>query len=889
MICFSLHYFFIVLLQVEAFDAVKKMGGFASPAPKVQTQDNCLFRNFKLDTSNSTESDVRILGQNKLSFTPPNDVPDPAYGEALVELREHIHRRVTESNDEGHPWQSRSLGELSEYVDQIWQCICSTDFNLQFATVVERSNFDQLDAEYRKCEMKLATACVVEYTKLRQDMVKEMDSISERGSVIDMPTFDCSVEDDIYSPIYETPSTYYVMPAEAKNKIVDDLPASSDALPMNDVKSMQVKFNHAMQCVIRQLDEEVVAVLSRRGREKWHWNYEQIWEMFKMKKMRHWRRQIKHSYDTIFKYDHLFGKFQKEMRKRIETMFQDRQAPDSDDELKELFEKLFEESLMKAKRDYPSIDVKTRIYQCYSQSPVIKQSTIDLSDMVIESQCVKLFAAHIGLRPSSRFEDIDSKAVEILKGMLKSRSSESKLVAYALDECLYRIFEHTKNFKSQIECYDDSIVTDTIQQTDIFLKESNVPFEYTERKIAHFYARHALVFYMRVAQSQWEANNSVAAKLGQQSNKEAMWQYFTMIARGAEKIKLFSLLVKNTFSPANLMEAFRERISTKVVDLVKKQTWFYDFRWMVCYMDLYLVQLLDRNDVTKVLDLAVNPLDLYNEVLAKLLQSMASDLIRSGKEWDKFVHVLKSFVTTAHDEAVSSPNDRARRYLERLRTSLSSAMKNETLTQQLFTCSGQEYAALDRDSTEDFQLHCKDEILASIADSQGPQVAGDFVVTVSQSALQILRQENVSGVVWRCQACCPFCKSMCIKEFGHDPYKIPHDTIHQPAGIAAVRAKDQVSLSAQSCSNHAKKPFLLRWREENNEFSLKDWKKTYPMWAKPNQSDEWPLREYIFHKFNRELAELYGLKPCKKLPQRYKRDFAAIRKRLIPLHRGSLL
>lgn len=864
-------------LQVEAFDAVKKMGGFSSPLPNVQTQGNCLFRNFKLDASNSSESDVRILGQSKLSFVPPKDVPDPAYGEALVEFREHIHRRVTET--EGHPWQSRSLGDLSEYIDQIWQCICSTDFNLQFATVIERSNFDQLDAEYRKCETKFATACVVEYNKLRQVMIKEMDAISEQGSVTDV-TYEAPIEDEIYSPlVYDEQSSWYVTASQLKSIPLNE--------KINDAKSMQVKFSEGMQSIIKQLDEEVMDVLYRRGREKWRSSYEQIWDVFKMKKIRHWRRQIKYSYDTIFKYDYLFEKFQKDTRKRIERMFQDKQRPDSEEELRELFEKLFEENLKKAKRDYPAIDVKARIYQCYSQSPVIKQSTIDLSDELIETQCVKLFMGHIETRPSSRYEEEQSKTMQILQGLLKSRPLEA---AQRLDDCLYRIYEHAKSLKSQIECYDDSVVIDTIQQTDIFLRESDVAFEYTERKLAHFYARHALVFYMRLVQCQWDANNSLEAKFNEKSNKEAMWQFFMMTAQGEEKVKLFSLLVRKTFTQANLIEAFRERIGARVVELVKKQTWLYDFRWMQCYVDLYLVQLLDRNEVSRVLELATNPLDLYNEVLGKLLQVIATDLIKSGKEWDKFVHILKSFVSNAHDEASSSQKDKARCYLESLRTSLRNVLKNETLSQRLFICSGEEYIALDKDSSEDFELYCKEEVLKCIDESLGPQTADEFVVAVSQTALHTLRQENVSGILWRCQAYCPLCKSMCMKEFGHDPYKVQHDTIHQPAGIAGVRSKDQLSLSSQSCSQHAKKSFFLGFfRDDKSNLNLKEWNSMFPMWANPKTGEEWPLREYIFYKYNRELAELYGLKVCKKMPQRYKRDFSAIRHKLTMIYRGSLL
>ena len=130
----------------EAFTKVSQLVG---------TNEDCkemgLFRRFKLDASNSSESDVRILGNIKKNFVPPEDVPDPAYGKALVEFREHIHSRVTRQ----HEWKSRSFSDIFEYIQLIWLCIRSADFTLNFKTVVERQTFDQLNAEYKKYEKEL--------------------------------------------------------------------------------------------------------------------------------------------------------------------------------------------------------------------------------------------------------------------------------------------------------------------------------------------------------------------------------------------------------------------------------------------------------------------------------------------------------------------------------------------------------------------------------------------------------------------------------------------------------------------------------------------------------------------------------------------------------------
>ena len=90
----------------EAFAHVQKR----SENP-VQLKAENLFGSFTLEASNSSGSDVFVLGNVKKEFEPPGDIPAAAYGEALVQLREHIHQRVIHSQN-GTQWKSRSIAEL---------------------------------------------------------------------------------------------------------------------------------------------------------------------------------------------------------------------------------------------------------------------------------------------------------------------------------------------------------------------------------------------------------------------------------------------------------------------------------------------------------------------------------------------------------------------------------------------------------------------------------------------------------------------------------------------------------------------------------------------------------------------------------------------------------
>ena len=54
-----------------------------------------LFRDFHFDPKDPTNNDVRLFGNNLENYRPPNDVPDPFYGDSVVDFREYIHKRVT--------------------------------------------------------------------------------------------------------------------------------------------------------------------------------------------------------------------------------------------------------------------------------------------------------------------------------------------------------------------------------------------------------------------------------------------------------------------------------------------------------------------------------------------------------------------------------------------------------------------------------------------------------------------------------------------------------------------------------------------------------------------------------------------------------------------------
>ena len=184
--------------------------------------------------TNTKESDVCILGNVKVKYEPPGDVPDSLYGETLKRFREHIHRRVTDTKDDGSVWEGRSIFEFSEYIKEVWKCIGSANFALNFANIREHAAFDSLDSDYKQIERCLAEAYFKAYQQVEKEMVKQ-----KKASV--------------------------------------NLLKSDEELR----KQFENTLENTVKAGIHFLDDAIKNTVHRKGREKWVPQYENQWELWK--------------------------------------------------------------------------------------------------------------------------------------------------------------------------------------------------------------------------------------------------------------------------------------------------------------------------------------------------------------------------------------------------------------------------------------------------------------------------------------------------------------------------------------------------------------------------------------------------------------------------------
>ena len=817
----------------EAFNQVHSLTGKSNQSTKEE-----LFRSFKLGVANSSDSDVCILGNVKKEFEPPGDVPNAAYGDALVKFREHIHRRVTNTTD-GATWTSRTVAELFSYMELVWTCICSANFTLTFASVVERMVFDSLDSEYKKIEQKL----VEEYRKCFQVLSKKM--VKEKGEAI-----------------------------------------NASATEFDELSRLQ-HFEFALldniSPVELNLDAEVDEMLKKSGREKWSLQFQQQWESCKRDQQRNWTFTLKTSFATLFNYENHVENYKKKSRKKIDENLTVRQHSSNmtETEKRELFHQIYNPILEEAKRDFPPKDIASQVAKVYQNSNIIKHRKIEMDneeDRKFCEECINLIkSSERKGQPQNPERSLFSDLKKFFQPLLRLWTKNKEPSPLVMD-CFVRVHTLVNSIVIGKLCYDDSIVSSVINDTEDIIKSNKIE-AHSEVKIVHVFSRTFVTKVMEEIQSEWEKKNSIYAKLEQ--DREAMYNHFLMVCQGVEKSNLFAGHMANVLKTA-VPEAFEKEMVQKTSNRIRNQRWLHDARFIHKHMDLYLCDLLEKKKLSQVLDCIRNPKGLYQIVLKQLIAQKVPDV---DELWPSYIRHLKRQVEAAALATLDVVNGRAQKFVDVLREELLKydGLQNECLAKAfLIDCSGEYEDCDNEDNKEEFQEVCVSELFKVLDRQKSPQNQQQFAKQLSTKVIDYMKTLNDSAAMPRCDACCPHCKSLCIEAANHDTTLKPHDAIHQPRGITGVGYRNSRALVTETCSQF----FIIDWgfymTIDGTETLQKyrDFSKVYPDWMDPKINEEIQLRQYIVATYHEDIAKKYDIKPCTNIPSNFPRDLATIREQL---------
>ena len=802
----------------EAFNYVQSLSGNSA-----QFKSENPFANFIIDASNSSGSDVFVLGNVKEKFEPPGDIPDSAYGEALVQLREHIHQRTT-----GSHWKSRSIGEFSSYIEEVWKCISSANFTLNFASVVERMTFDKMDLEYKKIEAKLAEGYRQYFEFLKKKMVEE------KGNNL-------AVEID-----------------EEKR-----------------LQSFEVELRDNIVPIESKLNMEIENLVKGKGREKWSLQYQELWRMCKKEQAHNWERTLRTSFVTLFNYEHHVENYKKQMRNEIVSLFKWKNVYQrSVAEMDGLFEEMFENMLREARQKFPVNDVTAAIEEIYRNSNVIKKRQIEI-DVHQDLREIYPMQPQNEQKLESQMNVFSFVKRFFVKTFLKTTRKTIEMNPNVADNCFLAVAMLVDKIVVGKLCYDDNIVSSFICQVDEIISANGVSRN-SEVQMLHTYGRVLITNRMKSIQKNWEAENSVSVKLEQPANKEAMRCYFKMVSQGVEKTKLFASTMANVLENV-LEEAFKKEMVAKTSNAIRNERWLHDARFMHKHMDLYLADLLVEEKPSDVLDYIQRPHFLYKDVLHLLIAKKVPDI---HEEWENFKSNLIRLMKKVAKLSATEKN-KCQKFVDGLRNEF--LEESECLAKAfLIDCSG-EYDDCDADEGEQFRNVCTRSLLQvlenqdeALKDLQG------FAEGLAPDVVAYMKTLNDPAALPRCDACCPFCRSLCIEPANHDTTLRQHDAVHQPGGIAGVHSRSNRKLDPYSCSQNCEMDVTFSsYNTSTGPRKYKEFSEVYPEWKVPRINEELPLRQYILATYNEEIAKKYKLKACSTIPSEYFRNLLTIREQLI--------
>ena len=679
----------------EAFDYVQNPTGNSA-----QFQSENPFCNFILGAPNSSGSDVFVLGNVKREFEPPGDIPAAAYGESLVQLREHIHRRVTRSQD-GTFWKSRSIAEFANYIEEVWKCISSANFTLNFASVVERMTFDKLDFEYKKIEAKLDA----EYRQVFEFLKKKM--VVEKG------------------------------------KRINNLDENEE----NRLASFEIDLRNNIVPIEHALEVEINDLVKGKGREKWSLQYQELWKMFKKEQAHNWERSLRTSFATLFKYEHHVENYKKQMRKEIVVLFKSKKENTCQWNLLQM-DGLFDQMLARARQQFPPLnDVTAAIEEVYRNSNVIKKRQIeinvhqDLREIILQPESEEQTESQMNI--FSFFKRF------FVKNFSKTTRKKRTEVNPNVDNCFAAVAMLVDRIVVGKLCYDDNIVSSFICQVDDIISAQGVSLN-SEVQMVHTYGRVLITDRMKSIQKNWESEHSVYAKLKQPANKESMHCYFKMVSQGVNKTKLFASTMANVLKNV-FMNAFNREIMQKTINAIRNERWLHDARFMHKHMDLYLADLLVEGKISEVLDYIRRPHFLYKDVLNRLIAKKVPDV---QEEWKHFKINLARLIEKAAQLSVTK-NNKCQKFVDVLRNEFlkDKGLHNKFLVKAfLIDCSG-EYDDCDVDDEEEFRkvsTHCLLQVLENRGVPKGRKGFPGILAPVIVAYMKIL---NDSAALPRCDAC----------------------------------------------------------------------------------------------------------------------------------------
>jgi hypothetical protein len=252
------------------------------------------------------------------------------------------------------------------------------------------------------------------------------------------------------------------------------------------------------------------------------------------------------------------------------------------------------------------------------------------------------------------------------------------------------------------------------------------------------------------------------------------------------------------------------------------------------------------------------------------------------EEWIHFINHLEQAIQNAALATTNVEKDRAQTFVSELRNEfLKGYLQSEHLASAFLIDYSGEYEDCDSEGKTEFQEICASKLIQMLKDQVSPKNQQNFAKNLAPQVVEYMKSLNDPATLPRCDAICPMCYSVCIEAANHDTGLRPHDTIHQPGGIAGFHSDRTKELAAETCSQEYECNGTFRTKRTGETVhKFRDFANIFPGWNNPRINEELPLREYIMATYNQDIAKMHNFKPCPDVPARYFRNLTTIKEQL---------
>jgi hypothetical protein len=242
-------------------------------------------------------------------------------------------------------------------------------------------------------------------------------------------------------------------------------------------------------------------------------------------------------------------------------------------------------------------------------------------------------------------------------------------------------------------------------------------------------------------------------------------------------------------------------------------------------------------------------------------------------EWQTFKNHLRYGIEKA--AAVEVDKEKAQTFVNQLRKEFSDGyLQSETLHSAFrIDCSG-EYEDCDNEGKEEFKEACLTKLIEVLEKQEIIKDKKDYLKQLSSKVVQHMKKLNDKAALPRCDAICRLCESLCIEAANHDTQDRPHDTIHQPGGVAGLSCAGTEELNHRTCSQSYEEDGSFHLNNDSTvSYRYRDYAKVFPGWKDPRINENSPLCEDILATTTKKLPKDTTRHLRRKLPQTTLRNF----------------